>query len=311
MGRKKGHEGKRARERTGTIRSDLQKRLGPRQRPHSNSEAVNSAAFTLIELLVVIAVIALLMATLLPVLGRTRRQAKALACQSKLRQWGIDLYAYVAEYDGRLPFSMYQGEDYLGVLGAMWNRELQHGKGCTDMLLCPMATRPPKDAWGQFSREGATFRAWREQLVVGQIWMNGSYGWNMCVGTRPGGIWPSEPACWTTVDVRQAPRIPVFFDCTAVMFFPGANPAADPSLGPPPQCEDSEDRSTASRCVCINRHDGGINMCFLDSSVRKVGLKELWTFKWARWYNTANRWTKAGSVQPEDWPKWMRRFKDY
>jgi hypothetical protein len=22
-------------------------------------------------------------------------------------------------------------------------------------------------------------------------------------------------------------------------------------------------------------------------------------------------WTKAGAVKPEDWPHWMRKFKDY
>jgi len=62
---------------------------------------------------------------------------------------------------------------------------------------------------------------------------------------------------------------------------------------------------------CINRHDGGINAAFLDGSVRKVGLKELWTLKWKRQFNTAGPWTKAGGVQPEDWPQWMRGFKDY
>jgi hypothetical protein len=52
-------------------------------------------------------------------------------------------------------------------------------------------------------------------------------------------------------------------------------------------------------------------MVFLDGSVRKVGLKELWTLKWFPQYDTANRWTKAGGVRPEDWPQWMRGFKDY
>jgi hypothetical protein len=49
----------------------------------------------------------------------------------------------------------------------------------------------------------------------------------------------------------------------------------------------------------------------MDWSVRKVGLKELWTLKWQKEFNTHNHWTKAGGVQPEDWPEWMRNFKDY
>ena len=52
-------------------------------------------------------------------------------------------------------------------------------------------------------------------------------------------------------------------------------------------------------------------MLFMDWSVRKVGLKELWTLKWNRNFDTAGPWTKAGGVKPEDWPEWMRRFKDY
>jgi prepilin-type processing-associated H-X9-DG protein len=62
---------------------------------------------------------------------------------------------------------------------------------------------------------------------------------------------------------------------------------------------------------CINRHEGHVNALFFDWSVRKVGLKELWTLKWHRQFNTAGPWTKAGGVQPEDWPEWMRGFKDY
>lgn len=41
--------------------------------------------FTLIELLVVIAVIALLMTILLRAMGRVRKQAKAVICQSNLK----------------------------------------------------------------------------------------------------------------------------------------------------------------------------------------------------------------------------------
>ncbi len=54
-----------------------------------------------------------------------------------------------------------------------------------------------------------------------------------------------------------------------------------------------------------------MNMMFLDWSVRKVGLKELWTFKWHRKYDTVGPWTKQGGVIADAWPKWMRSFKDY
>ncbi len=46
----------------------------------------------------------------------------------------------------------------------------------------------------------------------------------------------------------------------------------------------------------------------LDFSVRKIGLKELWTLKWSQTYDTASPWTIAGGAQPEDLPQWMRGF---
>lgn len=49
----------------------------------------------------------------------------------------------------------------------------------------------------------------------------------------------------------------------------------------------------------------------MDWSVRKVGIKELWTLKWTKEFDRAGPWTKAGGVQPENWPQWMRRFRDY
>jgi prepilin-type processing-associated H-X9-DG protein len=105
----------------------------------------------------------------------------------------------------------------------------------------------------------------------------------------------------------------VFVDCLTATLLPGSGSEGFEGIGPPPLHEGdwSEGRRRGQAWLCINRHDGGINSLFLDGSVRKVGLKELWTLKWHGKYDTANIWTMAGGVKPENWPQWMRRFKDY
>lgn len=55
--------------------------------------------FTLVELLVAIALIALMIAILLPVLGRAREAAYAVQCNSQQRQIGIAIHTY--SYDDR------------------------------------------------------------------------------------------------------------------------------------------------------------------------------------------------------------------
>jgi prepilin-type N-terminal cleavage/methylation domain-containing protein/prepilin-type processing-associated H-X9-DG protein len=64
---------------------------------------VPCAGFTLIELLVVIAVIAVLMAILVPALGRAREQAKRIKCFANMRQMGLAQQVYLQDYDYHLP----------------------------------------------------------------------------------------------------------------------------------------------------------------------------------------------------------------
>ena len=59
--------------------------------------------FTLIELLVVISIIAILMAVMMPALGKARESAKSIVCRSNLKQMGIGIVNYNQDNDNRMP----------------------------------------------------------------------------------------------------------------------------------------------------------------------------------------------------------------
>ena len=60
------------------------------------------AGFTLIELLVVISIIALLVAMLLPALGRAREAARQAVCASNLHQISMLMTMYAGDHNGRM-----------------------------------------------------------------------------------------------------------------------------------------------------------------------------------------------------------------
>lgn len=268
-------------------------------------EKQRRTGFTLIELLVVIAIIALLMAILLPALRRVKSQAKAVACQSNLRQWGLAFWMYTDEYNGYF----FRGDHE-------YNRDdsplapIRPYVDSNDLFLCPMAARPkegrlaPGDT--RFFRSGDKFSAWWCSEPGLGTWC-GSYDlnrWIMDGAGRESRSRQLETEYWRTCHVRQATNIPVYLDAA----FP--TDCGPESSEPPPQFEE-QPPILAMWSYCINRHNGGTNMLFMDWSARKVGLKELWTLKWHRQFDTVGPWAKAGGVRPEDWPQWMRRFKDY
>ncbi len=271
------------------------------------SSIINPHAFTLIELLVVIAVIAMLMALLFPALQGVRKRANAVVCQARLREAGMIMAVYAQENDGILP------HHYGGIVDPTRISSRPPFDKHPELGLCPSASRPrPGDLtpWGGPFRpyvvgiaEMTPEEHWPVEPPLGHYRSYGLNRWTASIPSSRGG-----PICligptWGTQDVTGGSNIPVVLDCTS----PAVHPY-DHSDPPPYEGHIIEHQMSM---VCIDRHQGGINAAFLDWSVRKVGLKELWTLKWSRTFDTTGPWTKAGGVLPDDWPEWMRKFKDY
>jgi hypothetical protein len=186
------------------------------------------------------------------------------------------------------------------------------------IALCPSATKPvvpdPCEHIPSFSVSGrangasvvkylgirgATFNAWT--VTSPEPPFGASYGYNDHVFSNLSGSAKSLMNALMQVRLPSVDVLAVKNRATIPVFLDAKMPLHSPrDTGAPPGSP-----------FCIDRHLACVNAVFLDWSVRRVGLKELWTLKWNQSFNTANKWTKAGGVQPEDWPEWMRSFKDY
>ena len=148
-------------------------------------------AFTLIELLVVIAIIALLMAILMPALQRVKKQARSVACLSKLKQWGMFFAMYAEDYDSRFMAGSGVRNRWVSALGDYY-------KWDDEFTCCPNALKPWVDEFGvnsgaEGSLSGAGVNmAWGYMGMSGSRshWpkkMKGSYGINGWINDPPPG----------------------------------------------------------------------------------------------------------------------------
>lgn len=252
--------------------------------------------FTLIELLVVIAIIALLLAIITPAFKKVKDQAKMVVCRAHLHQWGLVFPLYTQEHDGR--FMPGIDEDW-NTGRYSWICTLMPYYDTPEIRLCPKAKRTeaqggrfPHIAWDMtLSNPGQlTFLEDPEYKI-------GSYAINWWVNDSDIASAGLDPKLkWRRADQMNSSSIPVLSDGGFML----TRPLAD---NDPPDYDGLfawDDGARGLDRVCTNRHNGGINILFMDWSARKVDLKALWRQEWHR---------NFVPQEPTTWPEWIENAK--
>jgi prepilin-type processing-associated H-X9-DG protein len=252
-------------------------------------------AFTLVELLVVIGIIALLLALLLPVLGRAHRYAKTVACLSNLRQLGMAFNIYVAENKGRTMqvIGITYGHGPLALEPLLVRDNVNEDCG---VMFCPEATEYNLAGMRNFgvfdSCLGTAFTAWGEKWVKPppgerEGIKGSSYGLNGWVSQSKGmGYGNSEHGTpFISATAKQAERVPLFADAVYSQGIPFPTDPPPPSvLNPLPNGWGDTLWGKSMQMFCIARHGRAINVVFLDGHASTVPLPELWKLKWSSDY---------------------------
>ncbi len=278
-------------------------------------------AFTLIELLVVIAIIALLLSILMPALQAVKEQARTVVCAAHIKQWGVILSFYVADYADKFPC----GEG--GGRGQWWWLKMRpYFVDQPDILICGKAKIknidsplipvfgngryfPVKreDAWGRDIQDNnhPDYGKWVWSSYGPNAWLMDPYGddGNQKTFGAPSPAPVPVSSFWGKfINIRTPSRVPFYLDSMQIDAWPHDTDTPtnreyyigefDPSAGIVGHMWK----------FTMLRHNTSVNVVFGDGSVGKTDIKELWELKWHRTFNTTNIYTQPNAP----WEPWMK-----
>ncbi|MCK5000003.1 MAG: type II secretion system protein [Anaerohalosphaera sp.] len=283
----------------------------------------NKTGFTLIELLVVISIIAMLLAILMPALGKVKEQARRVVCMSNLAQWGLVLTLYTEDHDGHFFAGDYDYTDpndnttYSSSNSDIWPNALESYYQTHRLKFCPSAG---------FSNWGNSSSVWGNKS---DKIFSGSYGLNGWLCDTPREVVLSEghdtSNSWRTMNFTGTSRIPMMAGAIWYTGRPESNdlppkqqgqidedetspqnePFGNLLTGTEPETEGDfcpKDPSNHMRRFTVNRHGGKLNVLFMDGTVQTISPKKIWRLKWHKNYDT--------SAPLPQWPQWMESFKE-
>lgn len=260
--------------------------------------------FTLIELLVVIAIIALLLAIIMPSLKKAKEVARDVICRSNLRHWGVIWKVYADEYDGKLPDST-----EFGALRGDWIIALRDDYPTGKFTQCPNATKwvdyndPSDDHGGVFSTYRNVYNDGTiEYCSYGMnVWSYSTVHWALNVPDGNG-----AERIWGRFEVEGTNNIPLFMDSIYRGGFPSYGGYDSMNMPADEYPDNGFDRvMDGIRQFAMPRHGSsrkaGTNVLFFDLGARHVDVKEMWTLRWHRDFDTFEYLNRISTIWPGTW----------